>query len=197
MQIAVLATAEQWLELMEGCDDTAFVLATDVPVAADACLILDEKYISQKNETDKPIIINAVSTTLSELNTHKHVVRINGWNGFIRRPTWEIAGTITQEVATICKRLNKQLISVADEPGLVAARSIAMIINEAYFAFEQGVSSKEEIDIAMKLGTNYPMGPFEWAKKIGVNNIYTLLAALSKTDNRYFPAASLKKEATA
>ena len=44
-----------------------------------------------------------------------------------------------------------------------------MIINEAYFTWEAGTSTKEEIDIAMKLGTGYPYGPFEWGEKIGLS----------------------------
>jgi 3-hydroxybutyryl-CoA dehydrogenase len=66
-----------------------------------------------------------------------------------------------------------------------------MIINEAYFALDDAVSSKAEIDIAMKLGTNYPWGPFEWAEKIGLNNIYLLLQKLSLTNKRYQPAPTL------
>ena len=69
-----------------------------------------------------------------------------------------------------------------------------MIINEAYFAIGEDVSSKNEIDLAMKLGTNYPYGPFEWAKKIGLHNIYYLLKTLSNNDNRYIPAKALKQE---
>jgi 3-hydroxybutyryl-CoA dehydrogenase len=56
------------------------------------------------------------------------------------------------------------------------------------------VSSKEEIDIAMKLGANYPRGPFEWASIIGLKNIYTLLKALEKLNNLYKPAPALEKE---
>ena len=69
-----------------------------------------------------------------------------------------------------------------------------MIINEAYYTFEDDVSTKKEIDIAMKLGTNYPFGPFEWSEKIGLKNIYDLLLQLSKTDSRYTICQSLKKE---
>jgi 3-hydroxybutyryl-CoA dehydrogenase len=70
-----------------------------------------------------------------------------------------------------------------------------MIINEAYFALEENVSTKEEIDIAMKLGTNYPYGPFEWAKKIGLKNVVRLLTELSLSEKRYQPAGLLLKEA--
>ena len=71
-----------------------------------------------------------------------------------------------------------------------------MIINEAYFAVEDNVSSKTEIDTAMKLGTNYPHGPFEWAGLIGNKNILALLQQLYVTDRRYKPSELLIKEAT-
>ena len=91
--------------------------------------------------------------------------------------------------------LNKRMKWVPDKPGFITARVIAAIINEAYFAWEEKVSTKEEIDIAMKLGTNYPYGPFEWCNKIGIKNIYQLLNELSSTNARYKPAALLEKEA--
>jgi 3-hydroxybutyryl-CoA dehydrogenase len=79
---------------------------------------------------------------------------------------------------------------------LITPRVIATIVNEAYFALEQNVSTKEEIDIAMKLGTNYPMGPFEWSRKIGLKNIYSLLQKLSLTNERYQPCELLRTEAS-
>ena len=69
-----------------------------------------------------------------------------------------------------------------------------MIINEAYFALGENVSSKDEIDVAMKLGTNYPYGPFEWSKKIGLNRVYSLLEKLSETDSCYSTAPAMKNE---
>ena len=90
--------------------------------------------------------------------------------------------------------MNKKIISVADEPGLVAAAIVATIINEAYFALEDEVSTKAAIDTAMKLGTNYPYGPFEWAEKTGLENIAALLKKLSVTDSRYQPAGLLIRE---
>jgi 3-hydroxybutyryl-CoA dehydrogenase len=77
---------------------------------------------------------------------------------------------------------------------MVTPRVISAIINEAYFTLQADVSTKEEIDTAMKLGTNYPFGPFEWSRAIGLKKIYELLLALSKTDSRYLPAARLQEE---
>jgi len=92
--------------------------------------------------------------------------------------------------------LNKKIEWVPDIAGFISARVVSMIVNEAWFALEEEVSTKKEIDTAMKLGTNYPYGPFEWGEKIGLKNIYELLTVLSKTNSRYQPAALLQKEAT-
>lgn len=70
-----------------------------------------------------------------------------------------------------------------------------MIINEAYFTLGENVSGKTEIDTAMKLGTNYPFGPFEWSEIIGKEKIYNLLTKLVTEDRRYDPAPFLIKEA--
>jgi 3-hydroxybutyryl-CoA dehydrogenase len=83
----------------------------------------------------------------------------------------------------------------ADDYGLISARIIAMIINEAYYTLSENVSTKEQIDIAMKLGTNYPFGPFEWSEKIGLKNIYALLKKLSKQNSRYTICPMLEESA--
>jgi len=156
-----------------------------------------------KEETDiadleafgaKPVIINAVINTLKELDLPDNFIRINGWSGFLYRDVWEIATTNEDMAKKIFERLQWKYITIADEPGLVSARIISMIINEAYFALGENVSTKKEIDIAMKLGTNYPYGPFEWSEKIGLKNIYALLEKLSNTDMKYKVAPALKKE---
>lgn len=141
-----------------------------------------------------PVFINSISKTLSAIKAKEHVVRINAWQGFLEKEIWEIAGSISPEAVNIIKTLNKKYITVDDEPGFVSARIIAMIINEAYFTKGENVSTEAEIDIAMRLGTNYPYGPFEWSKIIGIANIYDLLKKLSETDERYLPAPEMENE---
>jgi 3-hydroxybutyryl-CoA dehydrogenase len=68
-----------------------------------------------------------------------------------------------------------------------------MIVNEAFYALGENISTKDEIDLAMKLGTNYPQGPFDWAEKIGIEKIYSLLKKLSQKEERYIPAPALGK----
>jgi 3-hydroxybutyryl-CoA dehydrogenase len=145
----------------------------------------------------KPVIVNSVAVTLQKMNAP--FVRINAWPGFLKRSVVEASFNdekMKLQADNIFSSLNKRAEWVDDKPGFITARVIAMIINEAWFALGEGVSTKEEIDTAMKLGVNYPYGPFEWCDKIGIKNIHGLLNELSKTNSRYKPAALLEKEAT-
>lgn len=151
-----------------------------------------------KNFSRALVIINSVTHTLQQMNVP--FVRINAWPGFLQRVTVEASATneeIKQDVENIFACFNKKTCWVDDHAGFVTARVVAMIINEAWFALEEKVSTKKEIDVAMKLGTNYPLGPFEWCDKIGPKNIYGLLNQLAQINQRYEPASLLKKEASA
>ncbi|MEP6674492.1 MAG: 3-hydroxyacyl-CoA dehydrogenase family protein [Ferruginibacter sp.] len=168
---------------------------TETAINADAYFYLEVTKASVLPATDKPLFINSVTDTLFEIKATANVLRINGWPTFLERNSWEVAGAISEGATTILRLLNKEIIAVADEPGLIAARIVAAIINEAFFALEESVSTADEIDTAMKLGTNYPFGPFEWSNKIGLRNIYELLVTLSKTDERFIPSELLVTEA--
>lgn len=124
-------------------------------------------------------------------------IRFNGWPGFFERPLFEAsAGEEIKEAAEqVIELLGKKAVWTADIPGFVTARVLAAIINEAYLALEENVSTKAAIDTAMKLGTNYPKGPFEWAEAIGLSAVYLLLLKMAETHSRYTPAELLKKEA--
>jgi 3-hydroxybutyryl-CoA dehydrogenase len=142
-----------------------------------------------------PIFVNSVVHTLAELNA-PHWIRINGWPTFLQRTCWEAAGDITDAAIEVAAGLNVKLLPVADATGLVAARTISMLINEAWYAWSEGVSTKEEIDVAMRLGTNYPYGLFEWGEKIGLSNIVWLLQKLQEQNSKYLPCAALQKAST-
>ena len=172
------------------------ILNIDTAVeAASACLAKDGETLSvSKNEkqSDHAAWLHAA---IKEIGIN--VIRINGWPGFLKRSFAEIACSVENKTnaSAILDALNKKAEWVPDIKGFVAPRVISMIINEAYFALEENVSTKQEINVAMKLGTNYPYGPFEWSEKIGLKNIAALLTELSKTETRYQPAALLLKDA--
>ena len=202
MHIVVKASEDQkaeWLGKSGISDlDVEFISAGKniLEIEADAYFILtDEKKLQQIANVDRPFFVNAVTEILNELPAN--CIRINAWRGFLGRDVLEIVAleknkTIAEKVMNA---LGWKYIFISDIRGMITARSISMIINEAYFALGDDVSTKDEIDIAMKLGTNYPYGPFEWSSKIGLKHIYHLLKKLSEEDKRYIVAPLLEEEA--
>ena len=79
----------------------------------------------------------------------------------------------------------------------VALRVISCIVNEAFLALSEGVATAEDIDRAMKLGANYPRGPFAWEKEIGAKNIVETLDSLrANYGDAYLAAPVLRERAT-
>jgi len=200
MLFIVAASDDQWNALTGARPGVEWQRVNDADMfgnytAADAFFYLaDDELPVALTSLQKPVFINSVVQTLAELECPANIYRINGWTGFLNRSAWEIAGAPDPAIDSMFASLTIQLHWVKDEPGFIAARVIAMIINEAYFAIEDKVSSKAEIDTAMKLGTNYPHGPFEWAALIGAEHILALLQKLYATDSRYKPSALLIQE---
>jgi 3-hydroxybutyryl-CoA dehydrogenase len=93
------------------------------------------------------------------------------------------------------KSLGKETVRVKDAAGLTFPRVLSLIINEAARSFEEGVASAEEIDVAVRLGVNYPHGPLRWADEIGLDEVVAVLEGLQREtgDDRYRPAPVLKK----
>jgi len=205
MHIAIRATENQKQELLEkGFNEAVMVEWIDqsqkiASIHADVYFdfLFDDIDLSNNNFIDnKPVFVHAVNCVCSEIDKPNYI-RLNAWNGFLSRSIIELASSNDEAkkiAEAIFNQLNWKFAFVADDHGFVAARIIAMIINEAYYALEENVSTKEQIDIAMKLGTNYPYGPFEWSEKIGVRNIVVLLQKLSKQDERYTISALLVHE---
>ena len=208
MKIAVLANESLKKELcatgLAGTDEIHWVASYDelfTTNEADAVMdLLFEQtgWISKPLEKflPKPVIVNSVIKTTKEIGFP--FIRVNGWPTFLKRTIAEAAcndAKYKPAVEKIFSVFNRKTEWTPDVKGLISARVVSMIINEAYFALEEKVSSKDEIDLAMKLGTNYPYGPFEWAEKIGIRNVCELLSELSKTEKRYQPATLLLKEA--
>ena len=88
---------------------------------------------------------------------------------------------------------------VDDAPGLVVTRTVAMLVNGAVDARNQGVASAADIDTAMRLGTNYPLGPLAWGDRWGPATIVGILDAMQAWygEDRYRPSALLRRIAAA
>jgi 3-hydroxybutyryl-CoA dehydrogenase len=110
------------------------------------------------------------------------------------------ASTASQPLAFQCLRaLGVNPLPLADAPGLVVARTLAMLVNEASDAVHQGVCTPEGADAAMKLGVNYPAGPFEWLARWDAAAVVRLLDALDAhcRGERYRVSPGLRLRAAA
>jgi 3-hydroxybutyryl-CoA dehydrogenase len=91
------------------------------------------------------------------------------------------------------------VFAVDDAPGLVVTRTVAMLVNGAVDARHKGVASAADIDTAMRLGTNYPLGPLAWGDRWGPATIVGILDAMQAWygEDRYRPSAPLRRIAAA
>jgi 3-hydroxybutyryl-CoA dehydrogenase len=91
--------------------------------------------------------------------------------------------------------LGKKVTVLADVPGMAVMRTVAMLINEAADAVYQGVASAEDVDAAMKMGVNYPIGPMAWGHRIGLLHVLAVMQHLAQAygDGRYRPSIWLQR----
>lgn len=152
---------------------------------------------------DFPVLVSATKLQLAQVfighDVKAPVVGFNALPTFINRPLLEVSSTSDThktKVEALAQQLAWECKWVEDRVGMVTPRIIFMIINEAYYTMQEGTANKADIDTGMKLGTNYPMGPFEWAEKVGLKDVYEVLDALytDTRDERYKICPLLKTE---
>jgi 3-hydroxybutyryl-CoA dehydrogenase len=196
MTIAVLADAEAREEF------SRIVLANSVEtifadsvrslgiIEADACFDLmfqnDRERIFHLRgiASQRPVIVNSVPYTCNEIGSE--LIRLNAWPTMLGRSVAEVAvANDGRQAISLFEALGWPVQIVPDVPGMITPRIVSMIINEAYFAVGEGVGTPAAIDEAMRLGTNYPFGPFEWLRLIGRDRIIELLTILSEGSPRY------------
>ena len=90
------------------------------------------------------------------------------------------------------KRMGKEVVVIKESPGFITSRINAMIGNEAFYMLQEGVASAGDIDKALKLGLNHPMGPFELVDLVGLDTRLSILEYLHKSlGDKYRPAPLL------
>ncbi|MEW1772957.1 3-hydroxyacyl-CoA dehydrogenase [Streptomyces sp. NPDC086777] len=103
------------------------------------------------------------------------------------------------EAIGLFQALGKKVSVIGDVPGMIVARTVARIVDLAHDAVAKGVATEEDVDTAMRLGVNYPLGPFEWSRRLGRDFAYDLLDDLHLRDpsGRYAPSLALYRHAYA
>jgi 3-hydroxybutyryl-CoA dehydrogenase len=96
---------------------------------------------------------------------------------------------------TLAERLGKNTMTAEDFPGFIVNRILLPMINEAIYTLYEGVGGVTDIDTAMKLGTNQPMGPLELADLIGLDTCLAIMEVMHRVfgDDKYRPCPLLKK----
>lgn len=214
MKILIIGEEENFLEFKEKFSsdhDYTFLSQLNSPkFLNERDLIFDfvidenpDHFEYYKDIGDAIVFLNTVKISLAELmflNGHP-VGQVFGFNGlptFLNRELVEVSAVDkeTPALQKVFASLNSSYKLVDDRVGMVTPRIIAMIINEAFYTVQEGIATREAIDKAMKLGTNYPYGPFEWLKKIGIHHVYETLEAIYEDtkDERYKICPLFKKE---
>ena len=97
-----------------------------------------------------------------------------------------------QTVEAVARQMGKETVIVRDSAGFVTSRVNAMIGNEAFYMLQEGVASAQDIDKALKLGLNHPMGPFELVDLVGLDTRLSVLEFLHKSlGEKYRPCPLL------
>ncbi len=94
----------------------------------------------------------------------------------------------------VSARMGKETVLVNESPGFVTSRINAMIGNEAFYMLQDGVASARDIDKALKLGLNHPMGPFELVDLVGLDTRLSILQYLHRTLGEKFRPCPLLEQ---
>jgi 3-hydroxybutyryl-CoA dehydrogenase len=170
-------------------EDVDVFFLPDLDVENDLILEISKRF------PKTPIVVNSVARVIETFPISAHIIGMNLLPTFINRPLAEVTGNSAEGFKAL-EALDWEIRKVESRVGMVTPRVIFMIINEAYYTLQEGTATKEDIDIGMKLGTNYPNGPFEWSKKIGLLNVFKTLEAIYEDtkEGRYKICPLLKRE---
>ena len=171
-----------------------------------ADVVIDARFLDPQTKLASPLAASLVITnTLTHSASAYRGDNVVGMpmlpNYFAKQSTIEFSvaggssalGSFTDVLAA----LGKQGEQIGDCVAGVFPRALVMIINEAAFALQESVASANDIDQAMKLGTNYPKGPLAWCDEIGAEAIVATLDALAREygGDRYRVASRLRRHA--
>jgi 3-hydroxybutyryl-CoA dehydrogenase len=144
---------------------------------------------------------NTSSLSLTEIASVTYrapkIVGMHFFNPVHKMKLLEIVRALETDEATLAtavdvgKRMGKEVVVIRESPGFITSRINAMIGNEAFYMLQEGIASAADIDKALKLGLNHPMGPFELVDLVGLDTRLHILEYLHKTLGEKFRPAPL------
>jgi 3-hydroxybutyryl-CoA dehydrogenase len=106
--------------------------------------------------------------------------------------TPETSGETLEATVTFCKKIGKETVICKDAQGFITSRAISALVAECMRIYEEGIASIEDIDKAMRLGFNHPMGPFQLMDMSGLDVVYHALEGLTRVyGDRFKPTQAI------
>jgi 3-hydroxybutyryl-CoA dehydrogenase len=110
-------------------------------------------------------------------------------------PGEKTSNATTETIRSLSQEMGKTVVQSRDRPGFIVNRILMPMINEACLALEENLATASDIDVAMKLGTNQPMGPLALADYIGLDTCLFIMGVMYEGlgEEKYKPSSLLKK----
>jgi len=189
----VAAAANRRLQTVRDLDDAVGEADLVIEAAPESIQLKVELFAKLDERCPKHAILasNTSSLSITEMaavtTRAPQVVGMHFFNPVHRMKLLEVVRALETSTATLtaaCEvgtRMGKECVVVRESPGFVTSRINAMIGNEAFYMLQEGVASAADIDKALKLGLNHPMGPFELVDLVGLDTRLSILKFLHRT----------------
>lgn len=158
--------------------------------------ILKEEAIIASNTSSIPITRLAHATSRMDKFIGMHFMNPVPLMGLVEIiKGYYTSDETTEAVKSVIEKMNKKSTTSKDYPGFIANRILMPMINEAFYSLMNGVASAEDIDLTMKLGCNFPMGPLALADLIGLDTCLSIIEVMHQGfgEDKYRPCPLLKK----
>ncbi|MFQ5707840.1 MAG: 3-hydroxyacyl-CoA dehydrogenase [bacterium] len=199
---AAFARLSSSTELTEAIGDCDFIIEA-IPENITAKIELFEK-IDQSRKSGAILASNTSSLSITEMAAvtarPDRFVGMHFFNPVHKMKLVEIVRgleTSSETIATteeVAAKMGKETVTIKESPGFITSRINAMIGNEAFYMLQEGIASAADIDKAVKLGLNHPMGPFEMVDLVGLDTRLSILKFLHQSlGEKYRPCPLLEQ----